>query len=263
MLKLVKEEWEKLTNLMTEVTDANMIDLGLCTCELLARYGLPCKHHLLQAYQTGQILPRSILHPRWWLDGPEIKIGKWSPSYAPQQELVLSPKRNDRETLSPEAQSRLDTTFIQSTSTILQAAQRNDALAHLPIGIPDAIPKRTWKKKKTHGLADAAGLTAAVIAQKDLAAKEKAEKQAATKALTATALASAKAKQVASRGPPAPEAGVDLTHVSDSESEVNNGLPSSTAPPRLEDPEKTKRTRGKTLDFVALHTGAPSKKTRP
>jgi len=172
----------------------------------------PGKHHLLQAYQTGQILPRSLLHPRWWLDGPEIKIGKWSPSYAPQQELVLSPKRNDiaevalglleaRETLGPEAQSHLDTTFIQSTTTILQAAQRNDALAHLPIGIPDAIPKRTWKKKKTHGLADAAGLTAAVIAQKDLAAKEKAEKQATTKALTATALASAKAEQVASRGP--------------------------------------------------------------
>jgi hypothetical protein len=120
-------------------------------------------------------------------------------------------------------------------------------------------------------LVDAAGLTAAVIAQKDLAAKEKAENQATIKALKATALASAKAKagKVASRGPPAPapapapEAGVDLTHVSDSESEVDTGLPSSTAPPRLEDPSNMKRTRGKTLDFVALHTGAPTKKTRP
>jgi len=33
--------------------------------------------------------------------------------------------------------------FIQSTTTILQAAQHNDTLAQLPIGIPDAIPKRT------------------------------------------------------------------------------------------------------------------------
>jgi hypothetical protein len=129
--------------------------------------------------------------------------------------------------------------------------------------MPDAVPKRTWKKKKTHGLVDAAGLTAAVIAQKDLAAKEKAEKQATTKALTAIASACAKAEKVVSRGPPAPEAGVDLTHVSDSESEVDTGLPSSTAPPRLEDSSNMKRTRGKTLDFVALHTGAPSKKTRP
>jgi hypothetical protein len=49
-LKLVKEEWEKLTNLMIEVADASLIDLDLCTCELLARYGLPCKYHLLPAY---------------------------------------------------------------------------------------------------------------------------------------------------------------------------------------------------------------------
>jgi hypothetical protein len=46
-LKLVKEEWERLTNSMTEVADANLIDLGLYAYELLARYGLPCKHHLL------------------------------------------------------------------------------------------------------------------------------------------------------------------------------------------------------------------------
>lgn len=63
-----------------------------------------------------------------------------------------------------------------------------------------------------------------------MAVKEKVEEQATTKALTVIALASAKAKfeKVASRGPP--EAGVDLTHASDSESEVDTGLPSSTAP---------------------------------
>jgi hypothetical protein len=39
-----------------------------------------------------------------------------------------------------------------------------------------------------------------------------------------------------------PEAGVDLVHVSDSESEVDTGLPSSTASPRLEDLSNMKRT---------------------
>ena len=72
---------------------------------------------------------------------------------------------------------------------------------------------------------------------------------------------------MALRGPPAPapapEAGVDLTHVSDSESEVDTSLPSSTALLRLADPSNMKRTREKTLDFVALYTGTPSKKTRP
>jgi hypothetical protein len=52
----------------------------------------------------------------------------------------------------------------------------------------------------------------------------------------------AKAEIVASHGPPMPEAGVDLVHVSDSESEVDTGLPSSTASPRLEDLSNMKRT---------------------
>ena len=32
-------------------------------------------------------------------------------------------------------------------------------------------------------------------------------------------------------------------------------------PPRLEGPRNMKRTRRKTLDFIALHTGPPNKKT--
>jgi hypothetical protein len=99
-----------------------------------------------------------------------------------------------------------------------------------------------------------------VIIQKDLAAKKNVKNQTVTKAVKATALASVKAKagKDVSRDPPAPapapEARIDLTHVSDSESEVNINLPSSTAPPKLEDPQNVKRTRGRTLDFVALRT---------
>jgi hypothetical protein len=48
----------------------------------------------------------------------------------------------------------------------------------------------------------------------------------------------------------------------ESAGEEDLGLPPSTAPPRLED-AVTKRSRGKTLDYLALHTGKASKKTRP
>lgn len=100
---------------------------------------------------------------------------------------MLSPKGNDiagaalqlieaRDMLGPEAQSRLDNTFLQSVNVILQAAQCNEALAQLPIGILDAVPKRVWRKKRTHGLADAADLTSAEIAHRDLGAKEKTER---------------------------------------------------------------------------------------
>jgi hypothetical protein len=122
-LKLVQEEWVKLPDLVANIDE---IVLGSCHCELLIRYGLPCKHHLLQAYRTGQPLPRSLLHPRWWLDGPAITAVDWQPTYGHEQQLVLLPKGKDiasaavqliegRDALGPEAQSRLDNTFLQSS----------------------------------------------------------------------------------------------------------------------------------------------------
>jgi hypothetical protein len=158
-----------------------------------------------------------------------------------------------RDTLGPEAQSRLDNTFLQSANTMLQAAQRNDTLAQLPIGIPDAIPKRMWRKKKTNGLANAVGLTSAEIAKRDLAKKEK-----AARAVIAEALKLTRTGKPASRAAPTPGP-ADLTGFGDDEEDA--GLPPpSTAPPRLEDTAVMKRTRGKTLDFVALQNGTAIKK---
>ena len=158
-----------------------------------------------------------------------------------------------RDILGPEAQSRLDNTFLQSANTMLQAAQHNDALAQLPIGIPDAISKRVWRKKKTNGLANAAGLTSAEIAKRDLAKKEKADRAAIAEALKLT-----KTRKPASRAAPAPGP-ADLTGFGDDEEDA--GLPPpSTAPPRLEDTAVMRRTRGKTLDFVALQNGTVTKK---
>jgi hypothetical protein len=113
-----------------------------------------------------------------------------------------------RDTLGPEAQSRLDNTFLQSADTMLQAAQRNDVLAQLPIGIPDAIPKGVWRKKKTNGLANAAGLTSAEIAKRDLAKKERAERAAI-----------ARTGKPASRAAPAPGP-ADLTGFGDDEGDA-------------------------------------------
>ena len=44
--------------------------------------------------------------------------------------------------LKSEAQSRFDNTFLQAATAMLQTAQRNDALAQLPIGNPDPVPKK-------------------------------------------------------------------------------------------------------------------------
>ena|ERR1700722_12052824 len=45
-------------------------------------------------------------------------------------------------------------------------------LLTIPIGNPDPAPKRQYQKRKTHGKADARGLTGAEIVQKELKARE-------------------------------------------------------------------------------------------
>jgi hypothetical protein len=102
----------------------------------------------------------------------------------------------------------------------------------LPIGISDAIPKRAWKKKKVYGLADVVGLATAVIAQNDLAVKER--------LLPRSSQHKSKSRKwrYAIRLSARPRARNDLTHISDSESEVDTNLASFTAPPRLDGPSK-------------------------
>jgi hypothetical protein len=48
----------------------------------------------------------------------------------------------------------------------------NDLAVANPIGNPDAVPKPQFRKKKTHGLANARGLTGAEVAALELKARE-------------------------------------------------------------------------------------------
>src|SRR5207248_10998319 len=153
------------------------LDLGPCGCQLLLRYSLPCKHYLLRACQTGIPLPKSLVHPRWWLKGPTIRHGRWVPFYGQEQPNVLSPRRRDvykavqdvmavRERLGPEEQARFDFQYLRANAAAKELAERHEELSLIPIGQPDAIPKKTWRKK-THGKANAPGLTAAQSSDRD------------------------------------------------------------------------------------------------
>jgi hypothetical protein len=68
----LRTEWSSVL-----CTVANQETLGSCNCEILHRYSLPCKHYLYLVAQKGVQIPRSLLHPRWWLGGPVIRRGPW------------------------------------------------------------------------------------------------------------------------------------------------------------------------------------------
>lgn len=67
-IKWLSSEWQATKlgcqdgSLEAELTPCN-------SCELLLRFGLPCKHYLRQICLNGSPIPRSLLHPRWWLQG--------------------------------------------------------------------------------------------------------------------------------------------------------------------------------------------------
>src|SRR5881275_3210970 len=65
-----------------------------------------------------------------------------------------------RARLGVENQPRWDGQFVGGLSKLTTAAERREELAQIPIGVPDAVPKKAWRKKKSHGKGNARGLIA-------------------------------------------------------------------------------------------------------
>ena len=81
---LLEEEWQRLEHAVSMNKD-----LGECFCFILLRFGLACKHYLRRAYLSGQPIPKSLVHPRWWIHGPTIRYTNWQPTYP--EEIAIRP----------------------------------------------------------------------------------------------------------------------------------------------------------------------------
>ena len=82
--------------------------------------------------------------------------------------------------MEPEEGARFDAQLQNEQCKLLEIGKRVVALQTFPIGNPDAVPKRQYQKKKTHGKANARGLTGTEIAGKELKAREALESRAIT-----------------------------------------------------------------------------------
>jgi hypothetical protein len=182
--------WKRYTNKL------NNLALQNCRCELLHRFGLPCKHYLLRAFRQGQPIPRSLVHPRYWLRGPVIYSANWQPTYVEDEaeayDELERPEMGStgqqimelRDQMKPEEKARYTRQIDEDQQKLLKIGQQHLKLQQLPIGNPSRVPKRQYKKKKIHGLADARGLTGAEIADKALKEREaKARRQATAQAI--------------------------------------------------------------------------------
>ena len=82
-----------------------------------------------------------------------------------------------RELLPTEERSRFDDQILAASEHLKTAGIRHQQIASLPIGQPDPIPKKTWRKKKAHDKGNARALTAAEVAERDLGAQERRDKK--------------------------------------------------------------------------------------
>jgi hypothetical protein len=158
-----------------------------------------------------------------------------------------------RDSLPAEEQSRLDARILHAHEVLLAEAQEAKAISELPLLPPDAVKKREWVKKKTHGKADARGLTGAEIAGRALKAQERKERAALNTPC-----------------PTGPSQGdcIEVLHASQVDSLLSRsstpealGLPASTAPARLQQEVEagTKRKRTVTQAYTeARFAGMPS-----
>jgi hypothetical protein len=165
--------------------------------------------------------------------------------------------------MKPEEKARYTRQIEEDQKKLLKIGQQHLKLQQLPIGNPSPVPKRQYKKKKTHGLTDARGLTGAEIADKALKEREAEARRQATahisgddegivtvpdtppRALgesqggtTITIRLSPEHRRTATRpwvAPPPRQSHWAL---------LEGALPASTAPPRLEETEgRPKRKR--------------------
>jgi hypothetical protein len=164
------------------------VTIGDCKCSILLRFGLACKHHLIRAFLSDEPIPKSLLHPRWWLHGPTIRYSGWEPSYPQEVEIHYARAaaltsasytiEQIHKELAPEEKGRFEQQILQLNEQLIKIGEGHKKMQVLPLGKPDPVLRRQVVQRKTHGRADARGLTAAEIAERQVNARDKAEKQA-------------------------------------------------------------------------------------
>ena len=113
---------------------------------------------IIDAYLHSLASPRNYqhIHPRWWLNGP-IAPSTWKPSWE-DRPLVFSPKKatvyedlnaiiEARDQSKGESRIRFDRQIHQEAIKLSKAADQHRHLSSLPIGMPDPVPKKVFKRK--------------------------------------------------------------------------------------------------------------------
>ena len=183
----IEEEWNKMKHEIKISVDHVVNGRLPCECHILRRFGLPCKHYLQRSYFSGEAIPRSLIHPRYWLRGPTIHPQEWKPFWhendiqQPPLIVVLTALVDTkmaaiRAELRPEEKARFEAQILREQEKLIEIGEQHLALQSLPMGAPDSLPKPSGRRKRTQG--GSCLMTGPEAAAAELRARERQAKQA-------------------------------------------------------------------------------------
>jgi hypothetical protein len=153
----IEREWYEMTTILRANPQA---DLGPCRCIIHLAFGLPCRHLLQRVYDSGQSIPRSLVHPRWWLLNEQTHPIKWLPTYPNTLAISYHGGSDDilqrslqidqiRSLLAPEEASRFRAQELRVQNQLLGIAHTHLQLQTLPIGLPNANPRHPGRQRRS------------------------------------------------------------------------------------------------------------------
>ena len=179
-LKRLERQWATLDSQITTGYEVNLPPND-CECEDLLRFGIACAHYLKKAYIENLAIPKTMIHLRWWLNGPPIHSVNWRPFYALEQPIP-SPIGNQipsliaqisvvRGLLGPEQRHQLDIQqgqaerWIENNSiftlqSLLRQAESSYSLQQTPLYPPDTRREGRLARRGGHRPTNERALTA-------------------------------------------------------------------------------------------------------
>ena len=139
-LELSSREWSATKKMADDIEEGKEeeFEFDLCvgctfSCELPARFGLPCRHWMYSSIIEDCPLPLSLFHPRWLFDGPAVLydcwVMTWDPELAP---LAKGPSLAERYASDRYAARGLQRVEASALAVI-------DKLRSLPTGMAESF----------------------------------------------------------------------------------------------------------------------------
>ena len=168
-----------------------------CECDILLRFGISCRHYLKKAYIENLPLPKTLIHPRWWLKGPSIHFTNWVPFYPTPESLqtttptttptttstteinpsLIAQLAELRGLLNPQERYQFDVESYRverqiahystlSVQSLLRNTQRSYQLQQTPFHQPDPVRQGYLARRNPHGRVSERALISTEIADR-------------------------------------------------------------------------------------------------